>query len=102
MDAKTFSKATVRGHHPVERSNTITRLESDHVKANSVDDASDVVAPVCGTTHPCVSPTFGVGARNDHFDRDFINPMQWDGRGDNLDLGPFGDNCLLHHARGVT
>ena len=96
MDTNIFSKATVRGHHLVESSNTITWLELDHVRANSVNDASDVVARVQGNAHLCAFPIFGIGARNDHFDHDFIDTRQWDWRIDNLDLGPLGDDCLLH------
>ncbi len=66
-----------------------------------MNDAGDVVARVERIAQFRTFPVFGIRARDDHFDSDFVIPRYRDGRVNDLDLGAFVDNRFLHVGRYV-
>ena len=82
--------AAVRGAQLVEGGYAVAGLEFEDEGADGGDDAGDVVAFVgCGVEEGGEFPVFGVGARDDYFDEEFVVFGSGDRGVDDLDFGPW-------------
>lgn len=94
-----LSIAAVRLQHLMERSHSVALLELRDTLSHLVDSAGNIVALVAwrGVGHPFGDlPVFWVAARDGDLDHHLAGLSLWDGRVDDLDLGPCVDDGFLH------
>lgn len=94
-----FSIAASRLSHLVKCSYTIAGFKLDNIRANSVDNARNVVALIYGWLCPLGAlPVFGVRPRHDDFGDYLIIFWDWNGRVDDFHLRARVDDSFFHCA----